>query len=219
MKPHNIPIFALPCVIFPNERIPFHIFEERYLRMVRQCMSDDLTECTREFGVLCATKEETYTVGCAVRIAKILARHDDGSIDILTHGTRRFQVDSFLRTGEVENEYPVAQVHFFEDSELPDTRNAHIAATLHTRLLEVTTGKTDVPLFEQGDTVSFQLGHNAGLQLHERQRLLEITKETERLDYLIDFYRRSIPRAMDDAELKERILLNGHLRTISSIRL
>lgn len=219
MSLHNIPIFALPCVLFPNERIPFHIFEPRYLRMVRQCMNEEMTECTREFGVLCATKEETYNVGCAVTIAKILARHEDGSLDILTHATRRFQVDNFLRRGDSDTEYPVAQVHFFDDTELPNTGKAGIAATLHTKLLELTTGKTDVPLFEKGETVSFQLGHNAGLELHERQRLLEMTTEKDRLEYLIAFYRRSIPKAIDDVQLKERIALNGHIRTISSIRL
>lgn len=187
--------------------------------MVRQCMNDDMSECTREFGVLCATKEETYSVGCAVTIAKILARHEDGTLDILTHATRRFHVDNFLRRGDSDTEYPVAQVHFFSDTELPNTGKAGIAATLHTKLLELTTGKTDVPLFEKGDAVSFLLGHNAGLDLHERQRLLEMTTEKARLEYLIAFYRRTIPKAIDDAQLKERIALNGHIRTISSIRL
>ncbi len=212
MLDSELPIFALPCVIFPGERIPFHMFEQRYLAMVRDCLDSTQSTCIKEFGILCATKEARQTVGCSATISRILSRNDDGSIDVLTHATRRFRIQGFRKGFE----YPVAAVDFFDDTESPNTGRAGIAATLHTKLVELTTGKIQVPLFEKYDQVSFLLGHNAGLDLLQRQQLLEMTTERERLDYLIAYYRRTIPKALADQELRDRVALNGHIRSIRS---
>lgn len=211
-----IPIFALPCVVFPDERIPFHIFEPRYKAMLKDCLDASGEVGEHEFGITYATEDSRHLIGCAVVIERVLERYDDGRTDILSRGTRRYQIEELI-TGKP---YPRAVVTFFDDDEVPpNTGLAGIASSLHTKLVELTTGKIEVPLYEQFEKVSFKLAHNAGLDLPERQRLLEMTKESERLKYLVEHYRAAIQRAIEDSKLKELIELNGHLRKIASIRI
>jgi Lon protease-like protein len=210
MSPHPLPIFALSFVIFPGERIPFRIFEPHYKAMIQDCLDESGERGGREFGILFATDRDNADIGCCVRVDRILKRYPDGSIDVLVRGTRRFYVQQFV-TGR---SYPQAVVGYYDDEVFPDGRLANVASSLHTKLIELTTDKVEVPLFEAHDLVSFLLGHNAGLTDVERQELLEMRSERMRLEFLIAFYRRSIPRAIQNKDLKERILLNGHLRTI-----
>ncbi len=212
MPSQPLPIFALSFVIFPGERIPFRIYEPRYKTMIEDCLDESGERGRREFGVLFATEKDNAEVGCCVHLNRVLRRYPDGSLDILATGTRRFYVQEFV-PGTV---YPQALVHFYDDEVFPDGRLANVASSLHTKLIELTTDKVEVPLFEAHDLVSFLLGHNAGLTDVERQELLEMRSERMRLEFLIAFYRRSIPRAIHNKDLKERILLNGHLRMIKA---
>ena len=210
MAAQPVPIFALSFVIFPGERIPFRIYEPRYKAMIQDCLDENGERGRREFGILFATDNDNAQVGCCVQLDHVLRRYPDGSIDILTRGTRRFFVQEFV-LGRV---YPQAIVGYYDDDSFPDSRLANMASSLHTKLIELTTDKIEVPLFEAHDLVSFLLGHNAGLTDIERQELLELRSERMRLEFLIAFYRRSIPRAIKDKDLKERVVLNGHLRVI-----
>lgn len=180
--------------------------------MVEDCLDESGERGRREFGVLFATEKDNAEVGCCVHLDRILRRYPDGSLDILARGTRRFYIQEFVPG----RSYPQALVHFYDDEVFPDCRLANVASSLHTKLIELTTDKVEVPLFEAHDLVSFLLGHNAGLTDVERQELLEMRSERMRLEFLIAFYRRSIPRAIHNKDLKERILLNGHLRTIKA---
>jgi ATP-dependent Lon protease len=210
MKVQPLPIFALSFVLFPGERIPFRIYEPRYRAMIRDCLDPTGERGIHEFGVLFATEQHNAEVGCTVQLERILNRHSDGSVDILTRGLRRFYIQEFV----AGREYPAAIVGPYDDEAFPDGRLANVAASLHTKLIELTTEKIEVPLFEPLDYVSFLLGHNAGLQDTERQELLEMRSEEQRLQYLIAFYRRAIPGAIKNNELKHRVRLNGHLRVI-----
>ena len=109
---------------------------------------------------------------------------------------------------------PQAMVGYYDDDSFPDLRLANKASSLHTKLIELNTAKVEVPLFKTHDLVSFLLSHNAGLTDIERQELLEMRSVRMRLEFPIAFYRRSIPRAIKDRDLKERVILNGYLRTI-----
>ena len=178
--------------------------------MVRDCLDESGERGKREFGILFATDRDNGEVGCCVEVDRVLRRYPDGSIDILTRGTRRFFVQRFVSG----RPYPQAIVGYYDDDAFPDCRLANIASSLHTKLIELTTEKVEVPLYETHDLVSFLLGHNAGLTDIERQELLEMRSERMRLEFLIAFYRRSIPQAIENRELKERVALNGHLRVI-----
>jgi len=91
-----LPLFPLPSVVlFPGARLPLHIFEPRYRRMVADLLARPEDE--RRVGMIyaaAADREGTELVepGCAGR----LVAHeplDDGRSNIVLHGEFRFEVE------------------------------------------------------------------------------------------------------------------------------
>ena len=66
MAPREIGIFALPTVLVPGERMPLHIFEDRYKRLIGDCLERD-----DEFLLLYADEEGTRELGCGARVEEV----------------------------------------------------------------------------------------------------------------------------------------------------
>jgi Lon protease-like protein len=95
----ELPLFPLDTVLFPGMTLPLHIFEERYLCMVNECL-----EGNRQFGVVMTTpavegesKTTAQRIGTSALITQV-ERHNDGRMDIVTAGLERFRVLDLLRT-------------------------------------------------------------------------------------------------------------------------
>src|SRR5689334_9850181 len=88
-----LPLFPLKVVLFPRMNLPLHIFEERYKRMISNCL-----EHHSEFGIVMAQEDSktgesgVATTGCTATVAKLVKVHDDGRMDIIVRGSRRFEL-------------------------------------------------------------------------------------------------------------------------------
>ena len=114
----ELPLFPLDTVLFPGMALPLHIFEERYLWMVNECL-----EGNRQFGVVMTTPAAegegttaAHSIGTSALITQV-ERHDDGRMDIVTAGLERFRVLDLLCT----EPYIVGRIELFplEDSKSP----------------------------------------------------------------------------------------------------
>jgi len=101
-----LPLFPLNAVLFPSTALPLHIFEDRYKEMI-----GEVIDSKSEFGVLYADTNTVVNVGCTAIVAKEIQRYDDGRMDILTVGCRRFRIVR-LQHNRI---YLKGQVHFFTD--------------------------------------------------------------------------------------------------------
>src|SRR5919199_3169152 len=106
----DFPLFPLGIVALPHEIVPLHIFEERYKTMIAECLENG-----SEFGIVWAEDEGLRPVGCAVEIAEVLERMEDGRMNILTRGTRPFRIVD----RQDEHPYPAATVEFLDDRDEP----------------------------------------------------------------------------------------------------
>jgi len=212
-----IPLFPLPVAVFPGEALPLHIFEDRYKLMIARCLEwSKLGPEQGLFGVHLAQEGKLETVGCAVAVEKIARQYSDGRVDIVTVGRKRYRAGRIIR----DEVYQQIEADFFDDFVVAvDAQLREQAVALHCRLLEVVGKQFSVPRFPDGCSPSYVLAHAAGLDAPEKQKLLEITNENERLRELIVYYRRVIPEAMKSVELKERIHANGHFRHLKSVDL
>lgn len=109
----EMPLFPLNVVLFPGMALPLHIFEPRYREMINRCIDEErpfgvvLTGDGREEGSIALPRN----VGTAARITRV-ERLADGCMDIMTVGTKRFQIleldhSRAYLTGKVR-QYPVA---------------------------------------------------------------------------------------------------------------
>jgi Lon protease-like protein len=115
----QLPLFPLDTVLFPGMALPLHIFEERYLWMINECL-----EGNRQFGVIMTTppaegerSAAAHRIGTSALITQV-ERHDDGRMDIVTAGLERFRVLDLLRT----EPYVVGRIEPFplEDTKSPE---------------------------------------------------------------------------------------------------
>src|SRR5512133_1082891 len=130
----DFPLFPLGIVALPHEIVPLHIFEERYRTMIGECL-----ERGSEFGIVWAGDEGLRPIGCAVEIAEVLERMEDGRMNILTRGTRPFRIVDERH----DLAYPAGTVEFLADKdESPDQATAEAAHSAYGELVRQATDRT-----------------------------------------------------------------------------
>jgi Lon protease-like protein len=181
--------------------------------MISDCLQKDKSGEEALFGITCSNEHKTFLSGCTVVIEQVLNTYSDGKLDILTRGKQRYSTLEIL----TKTPYPSAHVEFFDDIEEevdPDLVNETLS--LHSQLLEIAQGSPAQIQLPENQLTSFFVAHSAGLELEQRQTLLDCKSENQRLQYLIAYYRQILPRARNQQQLKAQIMLNGHLRVLKS---
>lgn len=105
-------MFPLGTVLFPSMVLPLHVFEDRYRRLMQDCLAGD-----REFGVV-LIERGSEVGGGDVRsdvgtVARIVESDElpDGRFAVVAVGVRRILVDAWLN----DDPYPRAEVHDWPD--------------------------------------------------------------------------------------------------------
>src|SRR3954454_14062166 len=102
----GLPLVPLGIVALPQEIVPLHIFEERYKTMVGECLDRGT-----EFGIVWLSDDGLRQTGCAMEIAEVLERMEEGRMNILTRGTRPFRIVQ----RQEELAYPAGEIEFLSD--------------------------------------------------------------------------------------------------------
>ncbi len=203
MNTREIPLFPLNTVLFPGMPLHLHIFEPRYKEMVQKCLDEKM-----EFGILLLHETQLCQVGCTARITQILRQLENGSMDILTEGRKRFRVLDVLN----RESYLEAVVDYFEDdsedipsSLLKKVLNAYQKMIhLQTRGVGAIRGIFDPVHF------SFIIASTVDLVLKERQSLLELTSTTERIRKLDTALLETMHKLDKQEKQKRAAEMNGH---------
>ena len=204
----GFPLFPLGIVALPTESVPLHVFEDRYRRMIEECMLADPGSVEREFGIVWLSDEELKPVGCACEIEKVLERMQDGRLNILARGTRPFR----LLERQDDLPYPAGVVEFLaEHDEETDPEAAQTARELYRELVEQATDQkleddelTEMDAYRMAATVEF--GTDA------KQELLELRSENARLRLLSLLLRAAIKRLELVERAQARARSNGKVR-------
>ena len=205
-----LPLFPLEVVLLPEEALPLHIFEERYKTMIGECLEAKAAG-KGEFGVVLAKGQELSSTGCTARITNVLRQYEDGRMDILTVGRRRFEV---LLTND-EQPYLRAAVDFFED-DTPEAPSEAVEATAQLFRDAMTKlhrpGEQEFHLPRPYGQVSFRLAALLPLDLDFKQRLLALRSEPERLALVhraLEVFLQQLARTQ---ECQTKAGGNGHAR-------
>ena len=199
MKGMEIPLFPLNTVLFPGWPMPLHIFEPRYLEMVRYCLDEK-----SPFGILLIkqgmaegdTAVIPHNIGCMVTITQ-MEQLEDGRLLLMTIGQERFRVLGLIRkrpylVGEV------AQLPYLPEKTGPLQAAANNLHPLVLRYLTTLTALADNIEFDptQVPTDPEALSHMAAsllqVSLQTKQSLLEAKKVSNVLNFLTSQYRREI---------------------------
>ncbi|HMD96846.1 MAG TPA: LON peptidase substrate-binding domain-containing protein [Terriglobia bacterium] len=209
-----LPLFPLELVLLPQEQLPLHIFEDRYKQMIGECLqAQERGSGQQEFGIVLAKDEEIHSIGCTARIAKVAHRYDDGRMDILTVGQRRFEI---LYTNE-ERPYLRGGVEFFDDEPGDDAPPATDAdsAIRQFRSMAQRLRRVDDAAIEFKKPyrhLSFQIAGPLPLTPEFKQRLLVNRHEAERLRELTKAMAQMMVEFDYLQEVGRKAGGNGHVR-------
>lgn len=177
-----IPLFPLNTVVYPNSRIPLHIFEERYKILIGKCLQEK-----SGFGMISIINNKLSNVGSYVEITSILNQYSNGEMDIVIQGKKRFKVfethqhpDGYL-TGKVESYTDIFED--FDKNSLEKLRNNFLSILTKINFkLENTFWEN----YKKSKLKSYKIAEKSGLTLEQQQELLEIQEEDIRIDYLLN---------------------------------
>ena len=208
-----LPLFPLELVLLPEEPLPLHIFEERYREMIGECLRAKTSGFGRQdFGVVLAKGQEISNVGCSAQIVTVTRKYDDGRMDILTVGKRRFEI---LLTNE-EKSYLRASVEFFDDegSDTPGETEAENAVRLFREIMRRLHQASEMPVHlpQPYRHLSFRLAASLPLALEFKQRLLSLRNEPERLQQVVHSMDQLIHQIDAVQEARDKAGGNGNIR-------
>jgi Lon protease-like protein len=202
----ELPIFELPMVLLPGELLPLHIFEERYKRMISDCL-----EGSEPFGIVFRDDDgNAHRIGCEARVTEVTERFDDGRMNIVVAGERPFRVLDRFETAS----YPAGEVAPIDGSALEadeletSTTPAADARAAFAELVRRVSG--DPP--EEGELEaldSYGLAARVELPAETKQRLLELRSESERMRVLAAALGRLVEVVSRSEEIAERARMNG----------
>jgi Lon protease-like protein len=204
----GFPLFPLGIVALPSERIPLHIFEDRYRQMIERCLAAAPGSLEREFGILWLSDDELKEVGCACEIDAVLDRMDDGRLNILARGTRPFR----LIERQDELPYPAGVVEFLSDrDDAGEPGTPRDARKLYRELVELATDRelTDDELSLMD---AYAMAATVEFDADAKQELLELRSEAERLSLLATLLRTAIERLAVIDRAQARARSNGKVR-------
>jgi len=205
-----LPLFPLEVVLLPEESLPLHIFEDRYREMIGECLRAKASGSGRQdFGIVLAKEQELSNVGCTAQIVSVTRKYDDGRMDILIVGKRRFEI---LLTNE-EKSYLRASVEFFDDegSDTPGKTEAENAIGLFQRVMQGLrqVSQMAVHLPESHRYLSFRLAASLPLAPEFKQNLLSLRNEPERLELVARSMRQLIHQLEVVLEARKKAGGNG----------
>jgi len=202
----EIGLFPLDVVLLPGERVPLHIFEERYKELIGECL-----ENSDEFGLLLAEEAELRTIGTSASVIEVLNRYDDGRLDVVVEGRDRFRVTRVADT----RSYLTAEIQPFADNEA-GADPALVAACMAALERVARAAGTDVTAIEvRGDDVAWQVAAQVDFGADFKQQLLEMQTENERLEQLAEALDEAATAITRQREIKQRAAGNGKVDHLS----
>ncbi|MDZ7736823.1 MAG: LON peptidase substrate-binding domain-containing protein [Gammaproteobacteria bacterium] len=189
---HELPLFPLGAVLFPEGRLGLRVFEPRYLDMVSDCLREDgsFGICLIRDGREVGSAAQPYEIGTEARIID-WDRNDDGLLGLTVHGGRRFRAET---TQVQPDNLLLAEVSWLADDIVPLPAEYTPLAELLWQLLQQVEPEraSEGERFSDAAWVGYRLAECLPLQAEQSQALLAQDDPVVRLQALA-----AVVQAMD----------------------
>lgn len=204
----KLPMFPLQSIFFPGETVPLHIFEERYKQLIIDCREEAIT-----FGIPVYI-HDSILFGTEVQLVEIVNTYETGEMDVSCVARQVFKVLSF------ENQlgdklYAGGDVLFLDNvNDAEDSVKREVLG-----LLEALYNLMSVPFtpIEVSKFHSHVLVHKMGLSFDQEYELLQISKESERLQFIKNHLVTTITVLEEVNRTKQTIKLNGDFKNFDPL--
>ena len=202
----ELPIFELPLVLLPGELLPLHIFEERYKRMIGQCLED-----SEPFGIVFRDEEGgARRVGCEARVTEVTERFADGRLNIIVTGERPFSVlDRYDAAGYPAGEVEPVDAAVVEAEDRRCGRRRRRARRSPSSCARSAPTSPSPPSSRRSTPTGSPAASSC--RPETKQRLLELRSEPERMRVLATALDTLVATVARSREIADRARMNGKL--------
>ena len=180
----KIPIFSLPLVLLPGEKLPLHIFEEKYKKMIEHCLKNN-----KKFGIINSKNNDSLIIGCTASIDQVVGGENESrEYDILVSGAERFIVKSY----NTSEQYKQAYVKTWND--IDDTIDEALLQEANVFLYEVLLklgASSKIPQINMPKS-SFEIASMLDIDKRAKKILLKSQSENDRLIVLKRILKKAI---------------------------
>lgn len=205
MTPERITLFPLQIVLFPNGAVPLHIFEPRYKELIRRCV-----ETESEFGIVLEQDGGVAKLGCTAQVVEISQEYEDGRMDITVEGRRIFEVLELFQ----DKPCLEASARILLDD--PDPKTIAAPAELiqaYEKCHELLYGSTPDEIDrDEHPSLAYAIAEDLPIDLDDKQALLSLRDENERLARLLPMIQELVPRAETRQRMRQKASGNGHAK-------
>ena len=195
-------LFPLQLVLLPTERVPLHIFEDRYKELIGECLEGE-----EEFWLVYADDNGIREIGTRAGVIEVLAQFEDGRMNVVIEGRDRFRLLE-LTSGRSFNTGAVSPVVDGDDPAEPDSVDR--ALGLFDRLRELTDSDVEMPEAST-EQLSYVLAGRVELAAEIKLELLEETSERVRLDRVCELLEGAAATFERQRRAAERAATNGRV--------
>ena len=174
----KLKLFPLNLVALPYKIIPLHIFEERYKKMIKDCIDKK-----KEFGIIYQNKDTQSKIGCSVSIEKIINTYPDGRMDVVVKGSKIFKVQRQY----LKQDLAMGDIVFMPESEPLDKNIFNPLLDKYIKLL-LAVGLKDNLDRHLAKTKTFELLEMIQTSHDFELELLRLNSEEKRLEILNRFF-------------------------------
>lgn len=204
----KLPLFPLQSVFFPGEKVPLHIFEERYKQLINDCRANAIT-----FGIPVYIND-SIAYGTEVQLVEVVNTYESGAMDVICVARQVFKVLTF--DNEMEGKQYAGGVVQFLDNINDGSKEEKVKVL---NKIEELYNIMDVP-FSQIPVEKFNsyvLAHKMGLSYEQEFQLLQMEKESERLSFIKSHLLGTIQVLNEVNRTKELIDMNGHFKNFDPL--
>jgi len=204
----KLPFFPLQSVFFPGEKVPLHIFEDRYKQLINDCRREAIT-----FGIPVYIND-SIAYGTEVQLMEVVNTYESGAMDVVCVARQIFRVISFDNTMD-DRLYAGGEVEFIDnikDSELSVKQQVYSKLKELYELMEVPFTTVEIEMFN-----SYTLAHKMGLSFEQEYELLQLASEKERLKFIMNHLLVTIQVLNEVNRTKLLIELNGHFKNFDPL--
>lgn len=194
----QLDLFPLNAVLFPSAKMPLHIFEDRYLELIKDCLSSSkplgivlIRSGSAEGGL----NVDIYDIGTIADVVKA-DTNVDGTMDIVVQGRERFQVTELVqRLPRV-----IVEVELVEWRDQPIDGDALLelqkAFESYLQVILAVAGQWErqLSLPEAPSELTNLIFKLLQITVEERQKLLECEGIEELICLELDIVRRDLPK-------------------------
>ena len=186
----KIPIFPLNMIVLPFEKVPLHIFEERYKKMISISIENN-----SPFGIVSNSKGSVDSIGCTLNVTKVIKHYKTGEYDLIATGKKCFQILDKSK----ENDLWIGNIEYMQS---PLIEEGELLKSVQNKYLEllIKIGKEkDFELYMDKE-ISFQFLAGISLPTDIKRNILLLENEMKRLFYVNDLFDKVLSQDIKNSE-------------------